>query len=127
MSVCEYENAIWEVTVVVEIFKALAEESRLRILALLLQGELCVCEIEASLDLTQSNASRHLTVLKNAGILSCTKQAQWTYYMLNEDFSKNNQALLGYISEKVKLLPGYEADSDKMRTCRNGKICYIKD
>lgn len=107
----------------VDIFRALAEESRLRIMALLLQGELCVCKIEASLELSQSNASRHLTVLKNAGILSYTKQAQWTYYRINEQFRKSNQELLNYISEKVKLLPSYEADIAQMQKCKDKDLC----
>jgi ArsR family transcriptional regulator len=112
-----------EVIDMVDIFKALAEESRLRILTLLIQGEMCVCEIEASLDLAQSNASRHLTVLRNAGILSCTKQAQWTYYKLNEEFKRGNQELLNYISEKVKQLPSYETDIDQMLKCKNLDMC----
>ena len=61
------------------IFKALAEESRLRILSLLIEGEMCVCEIEACLGMTQSNVSRHLSALKNSGILDSSKQAQWHY------------------------------------------------
>ena len=88
---------------------------------------MCVCEIEASLELTQSNASRHLTVLKNAGILSSTKQAQWTHYKLNEEFKKNNQGLLHYIAEKVKLLPGYENDIDQMHKCKDQDMCNPKD
>lgn len=53
----------------VDIFKALSEDSRLRILSLLLEDELCVCEIEACLRMTQSNASRHLTALRSAEFL----------------------------------------------------------
>lgn len=47
-----------------DILKALADETRLRILSQVLRGEMCVCEIEECLGLTQSNASRHLTTLK---------------------------------------------------------------
>ena len=61
----------------VDMFKALAEESRLRILALLLHDEMCVCEIEGCLKMTQSNVSRHLAGLKNSGILDSYKQAQY--------------------------------------------------
>ncbi len=49
------------------IFKALADETRLRILALLLEGELCVCELIAALELPQSTTSRHLAYLRNSG------------------------------------------------------------
>ena len=57
----------------VDIFKALAEETRLRIFAQIIKGDMCVCEIEECLHLTQSNASRHLTALKRAGILDSYK------------------------------------------------------
>jgi len=48
----------------IDILKALSDETRLRIVAQIFKGDMCVCEIEASLGLTQSNASRHLTILK---------------------------------------------------------------
>ena len=69
------------------IFKACGDATRLRILALLQGNELCVCEIEAALSLSQPNASRSLTILKNAGIIQSRKQAQWTYYKISDDFS----------------------------------------
>lgn len=58
----------------VDIFKALADENRLRIISLLLTKELCVCEIEASLEMSQSNVSRHLTKLKTSGIVDSRKR-----------------------------------------------------
>lgn len=87
----------------IPIFKALSEESRLRILSLLLQGEMCVCEIEASLNMTQSNASRHLTVLRQSGILLSYKKAQWTYYRINEQFMEQNKELYDYLCIKLNL------------------------
>jgi ArsR family transcriptional regulator len=67
------------------IFKALADETRLRILLLLLDGELCVCEIIAALELPQSTVSRHLAYLKRTGWVSDRKQGVWMYYSLNEN------------------------------------------
>lgn len=64
------------------LFKALGDETRLRIVALLSHGELCVCHVESALDLTQSNTSRQLTVLKNAGIVEARRDANWVYYRL---------------------------------------------
>ena len=66
------------------LFKALADETRLRILALLLEGELCVCEIMAALDLPQSTVSRHLAYLRNSGWVKDRRQGVWMYYSLNE-------------------------------------------
>ena len=67
------------------IFKALADETRLRVLLLLLDGELCVCEIIAALDLPQSTVSRHLAYLKRTGWVSDRKQGVWMYYHLKDD------------------------------------------
>jgi ArsR family transcriptional regulator len=67
-----------------KIFKALADETRLRILALLLEGELCVCEIIAALELPQSTISRHLAYLRNSGWVKDNRQGVWMYYRLNE-------------------------------------------
>ncbi|MPM23137.1 Arsenic resistance transcriptional regulator ArsR2 [bioreactor metagenome] len=109
-----------------DIFKALSDETRLRILSLILDGEMCVCEIEDCLGLTQSNASRHLTALKNAGILSSSKQAQWAYYKLNEEFCDNNRELMNYLTEKLKSLSTYESDNRKREICKQSDICNKK-
>ena len=66
------------------ILKALADETRLRIINLLYEKELCVCDITETLKITQTKASRHLSYLKNAGLLNDRKQAQWVYYSLSK-------------------------------------------
>lgn len=66
------------------IFKALADETRLRILALLTRGELCVCDLMSILVLPQSTVSRHLAYLRNAGLVSDRRQGVWMYYHLSE-------------------------------------------
>lgn len=69
---------------IVQVFKALADETRIRILNLLRTGELCVCDIETVLGIQQSNASRHLNKLKLAGIIDSRKKSQWVYFRFNE-------------------------------------------
>jgi ArsR family transcriptional regulator len=64
------------------LFKALADETRLRMVALLTHGELCVCHVEAGLGLTQSNASRHLAVLRAAEVVETRREGTWVYYRL---------------------------------------------
>lgn len=66
----------------VELFKALADETRLRILNLLFERELCVCDVMAVLDISQSKASRHLIALKRVGLLNDRREAQWMHYSL---------------------------------------------
>jgi ArsR family transcriptional regulator, arsenate/arsenite/antimonite-responsive transcriptional repressor len=63
-------------------FKALADPTRLRLLALLLHGELCVCDLMAALDLPQSTVSRHLGSLKKEGWVAGRRCGQWMHYRL---------------------------------------------
>ncbi|MDA0748612.1 MAG: metalloregulator ArsR/SmtB family transcription factor [bacterium] len=64
------------------IFKAFADETRLRILFLLSQRELCVCELVTVLDMPQGKISRHLAVLKHANLVSDRRDGTWIYYSL---------------------------------------------
>jgi len=64
------------------VFKALSEETRLRIVKLLEHGELCVCDIVAALDMIQPKVSFHLAVLKEAGLIKDRKQGKWTHYSI---------------------------------------------
>ena len=65
--------------------KALSDETRLRIINLLYNGELCVCDIMETLQITQAKASRHLIYLKNAGLVKDRRAAQWAWYALVKD------------------------------------------
>ena len=69
----------------VTIFKALSDETRLRVIKLLERGELCVCDITAALDMVQPKVSFHLSALKEAGIIKDRKQGKWIHYSLNEN------------------------------------------
>ena len=62
--------------------KALGDETRLRIIALLAHGELCVCHLESALAINQSNASRQLAVLRNSGVVEPRRQGNWMFYRL---------------------------------------------
>lgn len=62
------------------IFKALADETRLRILGLLAAREMCVCEVMVALELTQPTASHHLGILENAGLVKNRKEGKWVFY-----------------------------------------------
>lgn len=86
----------------VEVLKALADETRIRILNLLMIREHCVCELETILNISQSNASRHLNKLKNMQIVRYEKKAQWIYYQINSSFVEENKALYDYLKQQVK-------------------------
>ena len=110
----------------VEIFKALAEESRLRILSLLLQNEMCVCEIEECLNMSQSNVSRHLTALKKCQILDSYKQAQWAYYKISDKFIEENKALWTYLEEKLRKYPEFTINANCSSSCNQHDLCNTK-
>lgn len=69
---------------VLNIYKALSEEIRLRILKLLEHGELCVCDIVTALDMIQPKVSFHLGVLKEAGLLRDRRQGKWIHYRIDD-------------------------------------------
>ncbi len=70
------------ITPLVDLLKCLAHPARLRILALLRDGELCVCQITEVLRIPTSTASEHLTELRRAGLLAERKEGRWVYYGL---------------------------------------------
>lgn len=94
------------------IFKALADETRLRIMALLLNGkELCVCDIMEALDLPQSTVSRHLSYLRNAGLVDDRRHGVWMYYQLRREEMMHADAI-------HELLSLYFEDLDQVRLDR---------
>src|SRR5213078_1571435 len=64
------------------LFKALADATRLRILGLLLTGEVCVCDIHESLKVPQPKASRHLAYLRRSGLVETRRDGLWIHYRL---------------------------------------------
>jgi DNA-binding transcriptional ArsR family regulator len=68
----------------VNIFKAAADPSRLKILKLLREGELCVCEIMTALKKPQSTTSHHLSILKDAGLIKERKEGKWSHYRISD-------------------------------------------
>ena len=67
------------------LFRALADETRLRILGLLLTGEVCVCELVPLFDLSQPTVSHHLKVLREARIVGSERRGLWAYYYVNSE------------------------------------------
>jgi ArsR family transcriptional regulator, arsenate/arsenite/antimonite-responsive transcriptional repressor len=96
---------------IVNIYKALSDETRLRIIKLLAHGELCVCDIVASLDIIQPKISFHLGVLKEAGLVKDRRVGKWIHYRLDDSEIFRRFLLLSTI-EKAE---GDLIHSDKMR------------
>lgn len=100
------------------IFKTLGDDYRLRIIGLLLQRELCVCDIESVLDLSQANASRHLSKMKSSGILSSRKTAQWVYYNIDNRFSELHQEFIDALKAEFKKNSQFKKDSETLKTLK---------
>ena len=78
------------------VFGALADPTRLRILSLLKDGEVCVCHIHASLGVPQPTASRHLAYLRKSGLVTARRNGIWMHYSLAALSMLGFVALLGY-------------------------------
>jgi len=111
---------------IVTTFKALADDTRLRVLKLLGRGELCVCEIAHALGLEQPRLSFHLRILKEAGIIKDRRQERWILYRLN-DADMFVRFLLLAIEEKISPAQA-KADSERLGTFA-GRIrpCAIRE
>jgi ArsR family transcriptional regulator len=104
-------------------FKALSEDLRLQILALMFRhGELCVCEVERFLEVSQSTASRHLRYLLNADIVEDRRDGLWVYYRIADPPDEAHAALLealeGALAEVP--VPDVATELDAMRSARCG-------
>ncbi len=79
--------------------RALSDETRLRILNLLLERECCVCEVMQALDISQTRASRNLNILYDAGLLTMRKEGLWSLYSITRE---DTMAYLPEIIETIK-------------------------
>lgn len=81
---------------VVKAFKALSDETKLRVLNILLERECCVCEVMQALDISQSKASRNLSTLYDAGFLKLRKDGLWSLYSID------GEGVPGYVPDLVE-------------------------
>ncbi len=106
-----------------QLYKALSEETRIRIMLLLMRGELCVCDIQAVLDEPQSKISRHLAYLKHSGLLSSKRVGVWMHYLVKESADETCKAQLAFMKEQLSKLPQYRADRKKLLVFQERKGC----
>ncbi|MFZ5997200.1 MAG: ArsR/SmtB family transcription factor [Nitrospirota bacterium] len=104
---------------VLNTFKALSDDTRLRILKLLEHGELCVCDIVASLDMIQPKISFHLKILKEAGLIRDRKQGKWIHYSI-DDSDMFNRFLILSVIERISDNDVHE-DNKRLEAFLKGK------
>jgi ArsR family transcriptional regulator len=109
-----------------EVFKTLGDENRLRILGILFKQDLCVCEVEMILNMTQSNVSRHLAKLKNAGIISYDKKAQWVYYEINKRFIERYPKLYALLREESEKSKSFAKDMALFEKYRDSNCSFVE-
>ncbi|MBU0568654.1 metalloregulator ArsR/SmtB family transcription factor [bacterium] len=100
-----------------KLFKALSDETRLRLYLLLLKGELCVCELVNILNMEQSRISHSLRILKEAGLVDNRREGQWIIYSVNPETtrSKTMQGLRDELNLSAE-------DLENLSKCKREKI-----
>ena len=97
------------------LFKALADTTRLRILGLLLTGEVCVCHIHESLKIPQPKASRHLAYLRKAGLVDARREGLWMHYRLADLPDPLLQSIAGTVRHVLAHLDAVHKDAGRLQ------------
>jgi DNA-binding transcriptional ArsR family regulator len=109
------------------VLKAAADPNRLRILKMLEGGELCVCQIVAALNLSQSTVSKHLSLLHAAGLVDERKSGRWVHFRLGEAVvNEYAQPLLALVGRWLHKDATVKADAERVRRIRKtpvGELC----
>ncbi len=108
-------------------FKGLSDRSRLRILNLLLGGELCGCDIQFVLGVSQSSVSRHLGYLKGAGLVSNRRKGARIYYALSADTSAGAPLLLNYLRREFAREQAFVADLRTLKAAVRDGDCSLSE
>ena len=112
----------------VKVYKVLSDESRLRVLNLLLERECCVCEVMQALDISQSKASRILSAVYGVGFLNLRKDGLWSLYSIDWDgMGVNLKDILEAASKGFEGNKQMEADRERLKKAeRVGPGCVNK-
>ena len=105
------------------LFRALGDETRLRIVALLSHGELCVCHLEDALKLSQPNVSRHLFILRAARVVESRRDGTWVYYGLTPQESPDCDRQLKTLIQSFAKRAVLRRDLERLVKVRGPKAC----
>ena len=111
---------------ILSITKALGDESRLRALAAVKDGELCLCQIIPVLGLSPATVSKHMDTLERAGLVERRRQGKWRYYRLADGSSSRAAArALKWVLEELRGDPQLEDDARKVRSVRRQDLVEL--
>ena len=108
-------------------FKALGDSTRLRILNLLLHGELCVCDIQYVLETSQPLVSRHLAYLKNSGLTLDRREGYRIYYRLSDQSPVVSKPLFEFLRSAFKAEEQLQEDTARLKQAIRGGECTISE
>ena len=110
----------------VRVFKALSDPNRIRIMKLMLERELCLCEVREVLNLSNSTVSKHLSILRDAGLVLDSKNGKWVNFRIND---RSDQQLVRSAIQMVKASFSDDEtirhDLKKVHSVDRNKICGI--
>lgn len=108
-----------------DLLRAFADETRLRILSLLSDGELCVCDIISVLKAPQPKVSRHLAYLRRHGLVDTKREGQWIYYSLSRPAGPFHKRLLACLGDCLEEAPIFTKDKKTLKglDCRKFGCC----
>ena len=107
------------------VYKALADKTRLRILALLGNNEVCVCHIHDSLGLPQPTVSRHLAYLRKSGLVAARRDGVWMHYQVSRSLSPLVRAILGAAVDALQQVAATSQDRKQFQ--RSFGQLYVLD
>ena len=108
-----------------DLFKAFADSTRLRILNLLLEGELCVCDLCEDLDVIQPTVSRHLGHLRRAGLVTDRRDGKWMHYSIAKHPDRLRRTLLDCVRSCLRQVNVLREDLSRLRGGRPSGSCSI--
>src|SRR6516162_1493204 len=100
----------------IELFKAFADPVRVRLLNLLVDGEVCVCHLHEALGLPQSTVSRHLAYLRKRGLVVGRKEGLWVHYRLAKPTGALHRHLLDFFVSGWREIEAFKADRTKLNS-----------
>lgn len=117
-----YPNMIATLTTTQDIFRAFADPTRLRILNLLIEGEVCVCDLCTVLDEIQPKISRHLAYLRRAGLVEVRQDGKWKHYQIKRGAKGLERTLITCVKSCLREMDILQEDLERLRSGR-GACC----
>ncbi len=105
------------------VFRAFADENRIRLLNLLLEGDVCVCDLCDALDMPQPRISQHLAYLRKAGLVTVRQDGKWKHYAASKHPAGLHRRLLNCVRACLRDIDLLQADRARLQETRGRGCC----